>query len=72
MWSNTQRGAQFLEGSIPRLIRALERIASALEKQNQGDEYLRGLQRAFDLIGGRSIELAEEIDRHRKGSFYGE
>ena len=30
----TQMGAKFMEGTLPRIAKALERIASALEAQN--------------------------------------
>lgn len=34
-WPFTNLGRQFFDGQLPRLIRALERIADALEKQNK-------------------------------------
>lgn len=34
-WPFTNLGRQFFDGQLPRLIRALERIADALEKQNE-------------------------------------
>jgi hypothetical protein len=34
-WPFTMLGRQFFDGHLPRLIRALERIADALEKQNK-------------------------------------
>lgn len=65
MWSNTLRGAQFLDASIPRLIRALERIADALEQQNKGDAYKRGLWRAHELVRCPDCagKITEEIAR---------
>jgi len=34
-WPFTNLGRQFFDGQLPRLVRALERIADALEKQNE-------------------------------------
>ena len=65
MWSNTRRGAQFLDGTLPKIARALERIARALENQVEADEEditRRVLNRAFEMTGGRSIHIAEMID----------
>ncbi len=33
-FARTRMGAMFLEGTIPRIAKALERIATALEAQN--------------------------------------
>lgn len=37
-WPFTLLGRQFFDGQLPRLIRALERIADALEEQNKEQE----------------------------------
>ncbi len=37
-WPFTLLGRQFFDGHLPRLIRALERIADALEKANNTKE----------------------------------
>ena len=34
----TMYGKRFFDGQLPRLIKALERIADALEKQNENKE----------------------------------
>ena len=70
MWSNTIRGAQFLDGTVPRLIRAIEKLTAVLEsakeeevKEETEDEItLRALHAALDACGGRSIDIAEMID----------
>jgi len=36
----TRMGSNFFEGTLPRLIRTLERVATALEKANPGKEQL--------------------------------
>lgn len=38
-WPFTLLGREFFDGKLPRLIRALERIADALEKQNKEKEH---------------------------------
>ena len=35
-FARTLMGKRFFEGQLPALIKALERIADALEKQNEG------------------------------------
>ena len=70
MWSNTIRGAQFLDGTVPRLIRAIERLTAVLEsakeeemeKETEDEITLRVLHAALDACGGRSIDIAEMID----------
>lgn len=34
----TEYGRRFFDGQLPRLIKALERIADALEKQNEKED----------------------------------
>ena len=71
MWSNTRRGVQFLEGTLPKIARALERIARALENQVEKDEEditRRVLYRALELNGGRSIHIAEMIEELERKS----
>lgn len=70
MWSNTMRGAQFLDGTMPRLVRAIEKLADVLEargkeaeeKETEDEITLRVLHAALDACGGRSVHLAEVID----------
>ena len=66
MWSNTMRGAQFLDSTVPRLIRAIEELTETLKEsqmKQDGDEITRRvLHAALDACGGRSIDIAEMID----------
>jgi hypothetical protein len=65
-WSNTLRGAQFLDGTVPRLIRAIEELTKTLKesqmKEDEDEITRRVLHAALDACGGRSIDIAEMID----------
>jgi len=67
MWSNTRRGAQFLDGTVPKLIRAIEALTKALQSQAEPPEDRNEIARqvlhaALNVEGGRSVHLAEVID----------
>jgi hypothetical protein len=66
MWSNTIRGAQFLDGTVPRLIRAIEELTKTLKesqmKEDEDEITRRVLHAALDACGGRSIDIAGMID----------
>jgi hypothetical protein len=65
-WSNTLRGAQFLDGTVPRLILAIEELTKTLKesqmKKDEDEITRRVLHAALDACGGRSIDIAEMID----------
>ena len=65
-WSNTIRGAQFLDSTVPRLIRAIEELTKTLKesqmKEDEDEITRRVLHAALDACGGRSIDIAEMID----------
>jgi hypothetical protein len=66
MWSNTRRGAQFLDGTVPKLIRAIEGLTETLKesqmKEDEDEITRRVLHAAVDACGGRSVDIAEMID----------
>ena len=66
MWSNTIRGAQFLDSTVPRLIRAIEELTETLKesqvKEDEDEITRRVLHAALDACGGRSTDIAGMID----------
>ena len=53
LWSNTIRGARFIEGTMPRIADSLTRIAAALEAAAESREEeirIKALREALDLI----------------------
>lgn len=64
-FGHSVRGVAFYEGTMPRIARSLESIASSLETlagRSEEEITLRALHQALDAVGGRSITLAEMID----------
>jgi len=69
VWSNTRRGAQFLDGTVPRLVRAITELTEVLKEaqvqkpaEDEDEIARRVLCEALDACGGRSIGIAEVID----------
>ena len=52
----TRMGAKFFEGTVPRLVDALERIANALDDQRADSELMRICQISCDFCGDLSSQ----------------
>ena len=69
----TLMGRAFYERDVPAIRKSLGRIAESLERlakvPAEEETRIAALKEALEIIGGRSVELAEHIDSLEKEQY---